>query len=381
MAHLLSTYGNYLGVIPTEKPILNEKFFPLPCEKYIVIHNDNKLPSKHYNYFEEVISLIKPVLHQLGYQICQVGGPTDPKVSGVDHYYLGLSWGQSFFIIKNASLAVCIDSILGHVSSAYDVPVVSLFSHIYPSQAKPTFSDKVICLEPDRGGRKPSYSPQESPKTINTIKVETIIQSIFDLLKIGAKINLKTLHVGEHYHEPVWEAIPDFFIDSPDLKKHVVHFRMDLRHDQRCLAAWISNNYKLNIIANQKLDLELLKKFKQNIARITLFMDDDKVFSPQYLKDLKALGVGIVILCARQNKISELREKYFDFTIDLDDESKPLDNIPKSAKFWTKKIVLSKRQKYPSIAHWRENSPLTSENKIVDCGEFWKDKESFYFYQ
>ena len=65
MASLLDVYSTALGVIPKERPILNEKFFPLKDEKFIIIHNDNKLPSKHFDYFPEVISLIKPVLHKL----------------------------------------------------------------------------------------------------------------------------------------------------------------------------------------------------------------------------------------------------------------------------------------------------------------------------
>lgn len=381
MAHLLHAYSNYLGIVPTERPILNEKFFPLPSSKYIVIHNDNKLPSKFYEYFEEVINLAKPILHRAGYQICQVGGPNDPKISNVDNYYLGLSWGQSFFIIKNASLGVCIDSVIGHACSAYNVPVVSLFSHIYPSQAKPAFGEKLICLEPERGDKKPSYSAQENPKTIRSIRVETVVQSIFDLLNIKVKLNMKTLYVGEHYHEPVFEVVPDFFTDSAVLKPHTIHFRMDLKNDEKCLAAWLSHNYKMNVISDKPLTLDLLRQFKNNVARITLIIKNHETFSSEYLKSLKAIGLPLVLIAETNKNISDLREKLFDFVIESDDSIKPLENIPKAAKFWTKKIVLSNGQKYPSIAHWRENFPLTNENKIVDCGEFWKDKESFYFYQ
>lgn len=378
--HLLSAYSNYLGVIPTDLPILNEQFFPLPKEKYILIHNDKKLQSKFFEYFEDVVNIIKPLLHNSGYLICQIGGKDDPPISNVDLRFLGQSWGQTSFIVKNSSLIVAIDSIVGHIASAYNIPTVSLFSHTYKEQAKPFWTDKLICLEPERGDKKPSYSPQEEPKTIRTIRVEKIVQSIFDLLGINLKIDMKTLHVGEHYHEPVIEVVPDFFVDAPNLKQTVVHFRMDLRHDEQCLAAWLPH-YKMNIISNKVLNLNLLGQFKGNIARITLFLKDEKTFSPQYLKDLKAIGLPLVLICDSPKDISNLREKFFDFTIEEDDKQKPLDNVPSNAKFWTKKLLFSRGQKYPSTAHWRENIPLTNENKIVDCGEFWKDKESFYFYE
>lgn len=379
--HLLHAYSNYLGIVPTEKPILNDKFFPLPSGKYIIIHNDFKLQSKGYEYFDEVVALTKPILHRAGYQICQVGGPNDPKIIGADHYYLGLSWCQSMFIIKNASLAVCIDSVVGHVASAYDVPVVSLFSHTYPEQARPVFSEKVVCLEPELKDKKPSYSAVENPKTIRTIKVEKIVQSIFDLLELKVTLNMKTLHVGQHYHENIFEIIPDFFVDDAELKKHTMHFRMDLRFDEKCLAVWLSRNYKINAISDKVLNLDLLRQFKNNVSRVTLIIKKHETFSPEYLKNLKAVGIPLVLIAESEKNISQLREKLFDFSIETDDPIKPLENIPKTAKFWTKKIVLSNGKKYPSIAHWRENIPLTNENKIVDCGEFWKDKESFYFYQ
>ncbi len=381
MAHLLNTYANYLGVIPTEKPILNDKFFPLPSSKYIVVHNDNKLPSKFYDHFEEVIALAKPILHRAGYQICQVGGANDPKIPNVDNYYLGLSWGQSMFIVKNCSLVVAIDSIIGHLGGAYEKPVVSLFSHIPKEQAHPLWTDKLICLEPELGDKKPSYSAAENPKTIRTIKVEKIVQSIFDLLEIKVTLNMKTLYVGENYHEKVWEIIPDFLTDNEELKKSTMHFRMDLKFDEKCLAAWFSRNYKINVISDRVLNLDLLRQFKNNVARVTLIIKRHETFSPEYLKNLKAIGIPLVLISESEKNISELREKLFDFTVESDDPIKPLKNIPKTAKFWTKKIVLGGGKQYPSIAHWRENISLTNENVIVDCGEFWKDKESFYFYQ
>ena len=192
---------------------------------------------------------------------------------------------------------------------------------------------------------------------------------------------MKTLHVGENYHEKVYEIVPDFFTDNEELKKSTMHFRMDLKFDEKCLAAWLSHNYKVNVISDKVLNLDLLRQFKNNIARITLIIKRPETFSPEYLKSLKAIGVSLVLIAETDKNISQLREKLFDFAVESDDEIKPLENIPKTAKFWTKKTVLSNGQKYPSIAHWRENIPLTSENTVVDCGEFWKDKESFYFYQ
>ncbi len=380
--HVLNAYGNYLGIVPTDRPILNEKFFPLPHDKYITIHNDAKLQSKFYDYFPEVISLLKPVLHKAGYKIFQVGGANDPVLESTDGTFLGISWGQSAFIIKGSSLHLSIDSAPAHIASAYNIPAVVLFAHTFPEQARPFWTDesKLKILTPDWGTAKPSYSAQESPKMIRTIKVEQVVQSVFDLLKLNVTLNMKTLHVGENFHEPVWEIIPDFFVDEPSLKNGTIHFRMDLRFDEECLATWLSSGYKINVICNRVLNLDLLRQFKPNVHRVTLTMKDAETFSPEYLKNLKALGVPLVLIGEDPSNLSFLREKFFDYIIEADDPIKKLDNLPNACNFWTKKLVLSVGKKYPSIAHWRQNQPLANTNTIIDDPEFWKDVESFYFY-
>ena len=380
--HLLDVYSRDLNVKRGDLPEINIHFFPINGN-YITIHcGDGKINSKTYEYWEEVINLIKfPLLHY-GIKIVQIGGEKDFKILNVDHDYRGITYEQSFFIQKNSILHIGIDSLPCHIASAFGKKIVALYGHIYPSQASPAWSNEndIILLEPEWGDKKPSYSAQESPKMIRTIKVEKIVQSIFDLLELKVTLNMKTLHVGQHYHENIFEIVPDFFVDDTELKKHTMHFRMDLRFDEKCLAAWLSRNYKINAISDKVLNLDLLRQFKNNIARVTLIIKKHETFSPEYLKNLKAIGVPLVLIAESEKNISELREKLFDFSIESDDPVKPLENIPKTAKFWTKKIVLSNGKKYPSIAHWRENVPLTNENKIVDCGEFWKDKESFYFY-
>lgn len=384
MASLQSTYSTALGVYPYDRPVLNEKFFPLPHDKYVVIHNDYKLQSKGYEYFDEVIALLKPVLHKAGYKIFQVGGQNDPVLNGTDGTFLGISWAQSFYILRRAKLFVGIDSVLAHCSFGYDIPSVVLFSHTYPEQVlckNWLAENKRKILIPEWGDNKPSYSAQESPKMIRTIKVEQVAQSVFNLLKLNVTLNMKTLYVGENFHEPVWEIIPDFFVDEPSLKNGVLHFRMDLRFDEQCLAAWLSSGYKINVISNRILNLDLLKQFKPNVHRVTLTIKDAETFSPEYLKNLKALGVPLVLIGEDPSNLSFLREKLFDYIIEADDQTKKLDNLPEFCNFWTKKLVLSLGKKFPSIAHWRQNKPLANTNTIIDDPEFWKDVESFYFYQ
>ena len=81
-------------------------------------------------------------------------------------------------------------------------------------------------------------------------------------------------------------------------------------------------------------------------------------------------------------KLSTMREKFFDYSVEILDlpERKVIDDIPKDAKFFTKKQLLSNGQIYPSVAHYRKNIPFSRANKILDNDDFWLDMEYFYFY-
>lgn len=382
--NLQSVYATALGVIPKEKPILNEKFFPLTAEKFILIHNDNKLASKWYELFPEVISLLKPVLHKLGYRIYQIGGKNDPIIDGTDGQFLGLSWGQSFYLMKRASLFMGIDSVCAHIAAAYEIPSVVLFSHTYESQVTTNWlpDDKKIILEPEWNNRKPSYQPNESPKMIRTIKVEAVVQAVFDLLCKGVQLNMKTIRVGEDYYNPVMEIVPDHFQENPALKNGYLHFRMDLQHNEQCLFHWLSNGYKAHIISRKPITLDSLKQFRPNIGRLILMADSLESFSAEYLKAAKNIGLDVLIFCEKKEILPQMREKFFDYVIEELDypEQKLVDSIPKHAKFFTKKQLISNGQIYPSVAHYKNNIPFSRANQIIDCPEFWLDIEYFYFY-
>lgn len=384
MASLLDSYSSYLGVIPKEKPILNLSFFPCP-EKFITIHGgDNKIPSKTYEYFPEVISLIKPILHKMGIRIVQIGGPQDIPIDGVDDRFLGLTYNQTFYIQSKSLLHCGIDSMPIHSASALGIPVVALYGHIFPEQSPVNWlpKSKTIILEPDWNGRKPSYSPHESPKMIRTIKIEQIVQATFDLLGLNVNIDMKTLRVGNDYHEPVMEIIPDFFAENPALKNGVLHFRMDLAHNEPCLFHWLKSGYRANIITSQPIDAEALKQFKGQIHRITLIADNPESYTIDYVKSVKSLGLDVLMMGINSENISWVREKFFDYSVESLDrpERSIVDKIPPHAKFFSKKQVHSNGKIFPSIAHYKQNIPFQKANRIIDSDDFWLDLEYYYFY-
>ena len=69
--HLSTLYARDLGVHPS-KPIIVEHFFPLPCSKYITFHNSEKVQSKSYSYWTEVLEIIKPYLNTLNIKVTKI---------------------------------------------------------------------------------------------------------------------------------------------------------------------------------------------------------------------------------------------------------------------------------------------------------------------
>jgi len=380
---LLATYSSYLGVLPLDKPSINVQYFPVPYEKYISLHvGDGKIQSKSFDYWSEVVELIKPALHHFGIRIVQVGGPQDQVVQGVDASYLTLSYAQSAYVQKGAILHAGVDSVCAHVAAAFDKKIVALYGHIYHEQASlSTASDNVIYLEPDRGDNHPPFGPVEYPKMVNTIKVETIARSIFSLLNLPVDLNFNTQFIGEHYNLPIVEVIPDFFGESAELNGANINLRLDLNFDENCAHAW-AHHYIVKLVTNKPINLQLLAADKKNIAQLTLLFDDKDSFTLEYVKEAKKLIPNLVLVGMKEKNLSDTREKFFDWTVErmpVPDRNK-VERLPSGCKFWTKKTVFSKAQRYASIAHWKMQKQFDNENFVVDSEEFSQDIEHFFIY-
>jgi hypothetical protein len=381
MSHLIEEYAKSLGV-KIGKPYLCEHFYPILDDKYITIHADKKIDSKNYEYFPQVLNLIKLLLNKHGYKVYQIGGPEDPRLDNVDGWFLNLNFKQSAYLIKKSKLHLGIDSLPVHIASMYDVPIVALYSHTYASNAYPFWSskEKVILLESDKGDNKPSFSYQENPKTIRTIKPEKIAESVFGLLKIEENIDFNTLRIGGHYHVPFIEVVPNFRATLEDQKDKTLYIRADLHNDDQNIAFWCAN-YKSRLITKNKIPIELIKQFAQNIEHI-YFKIKDKTISNDYFDLVKKCKVNFTICIEDEESLSDLRNHYFDFVVHFDNVKERILKIEKyKGYFLTNKILISNGTLYPSEAHLNANKKLDMVNEVMhDDDAFWKDAEHFYIY-
>lgn len=382
MSHLIQEYAKSLGT-KIGKPKILEHYYPICHKKYITIHCDNKIDSKYYEYFPEVINLIKPFLQKNEYKIFQIGGNSDPLLKNVDQSFLNLSYKQSFFILKNSSLHVGIDSLPIHVASLFDIPIVALYSHIYPSNAYPFWSskDKTILLEADRKNKKPSFSYKENPKTILTIKPEEIAKSILKLLNIKEEINFKTLKIGSLYNFKLVEVVPNFKGNLQDQRNNIIYIRADLHFDEENIAFWCAN-YKTRIVCDKIIPLNLLASFSQNIDHIFFKLNTEN-FSNDYFNKIKKLKIKFTLTTENKNQLANLRNDFFDFKVEYDDSKEKFEKIEKiNSFFYSSKILISNGNLYPSEYHLKTNKTLDNGAlKSYDDFAFWKDAEHYYFYE
>lgn len=386
MSHIVEEYAKSLGV-KIGQPIFKNHFFPVKSEKFITFHtNDKKSPARHYDYWFTVLNLIKPYLSKLNIDIIQIGGKDDPVLDACDFHYPECTFKQMAYIIENAELHLGIDSLPVHLASLYDKKIVSLYSNLYPECSKPVWNKKseTKLISVDYSKIKASFSDNESPKRVNEIKPEEVCASVLDLLEIKHDFNLyKTLNIGNFYSQEIIEAIPNFK-PSPDFSpKKIINLRCDLEIKEEFFLPWL--NYKVNLLINKKIDLNVITQFKSNIVGMTIFMDDDG-FDEEYFEGLDLLNINYMLICKDLSKIDKIRFKFFDRDIDdfIPKQKKDLDfcvEVCDNTFYQSNKVLLSNNKEYSSKAAWEKGFEKTSQpEKVIDSEYFWEEVEHLNIY-
>jgi len=318
MSHLVEVYAKDLGVKIGE-PHFKPHFFPLLEDNYITIHNDNKVQSKEYDYWEEVICLVKEQAPDI--KFIQIGSGEEPKIKNATKFLATTSIKQSAYIIKNGLMHVGTDSLPVHIASSFDKPIVAIYAHTYASTCSPVWGSKKnhTIIESHRNGKKPSYSLKEEPKQINLIKPEEIANAI--LKKLGKnKSSRKTIFIGDRYKEQFIHIIPDkkYGVSS---KQTVLRF--DLHHDEENTLHLFENN-NISIVTNKPLGDKILSQ--KNINCINYFCDR---FDSEFIERAKKKGVTLRLFCTDEKTINEERYKFFDKQISLINDSKKVEEAKK----------------------------------------------------
>ena len=413
MSDLATTYALQIGV-PLSEPFIQTTFYPLdtPMDKVILIHgfggaivqDQNSLrptfPAKVYDYFSEVVALIKPALDAAGYKIYQIGAAGEPGIKGCHHLMGQTTFHQCAYLVKNAALFLGNDSLWCHVRGSARAPLVG----VYGSTSIPHFPHwqdpaRTVLIESHRFGNKPSYQAQESPKTINLIKPEDVANAALKLLGLP-QVSRESILMGIAYNQPIVELVPDSVVAPQVQIPGQLIVRMDYVHNEKILA----QNLQLrpcNIIASREIDLSILGQLRQNVAAMRLEIDK---ISPSWIKEFKKLGIKTMFSCVERDpeKVSAMRLEYFDacffdqflpptvedFRRDAGKYlNKPLDESLKldTLSFKSNKLLLSDNKVFLSKAHWKagKSTPTTSHNigQVIDDPIFFEEAAHYYFFK
>lgn len=384
--HLIERYalacGAHIG-----RPFIYEKFFPMTVDKYITLHPNSKFPAKCYDYWQDVVNLIYPVLSKLGYTIVQIGTKDDKRLKYCYVTSGQTNIGQVANILAKTELHLGADSFASHIASGYGKKIVCLYSNNYIEAVKPYWSRKEDCilLEPDRGENKPNFSAEESPKTINEIRPEDIANSVFKLLKIDECVKEETVFVGQHYGQQMLEMVPNQIVDPKQFGLEILTVRMDFLFDEKMLIEQAKRS-GISIVTNKPISKFILDKFRGNIKDVVYEIDANH--NPDFAKTLQDCNLPFFLISRLpEEQLRDIKLAYLDYGIihirgRLDETLiKQLKDLNRPLSYKSSKFLLSDGKIYPSKAAWVADVPVTdTENEVslvIDNEDFWRELECY----
>ena len=386
--HLLDCYSLNCG-LKIKEPFILDKFFPLDVDKYITFDPHSNFASRDYDYWSDVINALYPVLEKHGIGILHIGD-SDKGYEKTYDLRKQASANQLSYILTNSLLHLTVDGFSNHLAANKDIKLVSLFSDSPPENNGPVFGKREShkFLLPELKNGRFSYSSEENPKTINSIKPETIINNVCNLLGLESDFNYRTLSIGKSYISSSLECIPDGNpIDVSSLNVDSMIMRMDLAHDEMALAKQCQVS-KCSVITEKPISINILNHLKPSLVQFVYLVGDSD--SKQYVEELFQAGIQCLLMTDKNGKdLEALKFKYLDFgkIHQRRQAKKPkeleglnLDNV----YYRSNKYLVNNSQVYYSKCSFEKGLPVdmlgsTKFQKVIDEDSFWKDSDNLYF--
>ena len=386
--HILESYSLNCGA-KIDKPFIYKSFFPLPFDKFIVFAPNSKLHGKDYSYYQDVLNCILPFIENSNIKIIQVGPKDSPSYDGVFNLCGQTSINQTAYLIEKSIMFLGTDGFESQVAGNENIPIVSINGLTYSTNTGPFFGDKNIqkVFESFKnvGNGKASFNINESPKSINTIKPEDIANAVFDKLNIKNKTPFETLFFGEKYTKNIiQECIANhksihFNPDSP------VEIRTDEDYNEECFLTQLSQYKKSTVVADKKINLDILSKFRQNIQMFVFKITKEN--NVDFLKKVKEIGIKIFLISdLSKEEVAQEKIKYYEFgNINKLNEynEEVINNLKKDIDklyYRSSKIISSNEKLYYSFASKQKGVSLNNKieyQKVIDSPIFWKNLEFF----
>lgn len=363
-------------------PYVDTFFLPVKNDNYIIIDGRAKFESGEYDYFNDVVELIREPLSKNGTEIFFLSTEKMMKIN-CDRCFINLNKKQEAYLIQKAKLIVASENYSLHLAAALNTKSVGLYSIYNSSNFRPVWNkESQIVLESHRDGNKPSYGQlSESPKTINFISPFLIAKSILDSLDIENDLGkYELLHIGENFKQKIVEIVPDFTSDNHFLAGKIVNLRLDYVKSlsANVLDYWISNR-KVNIITDKDVHVGFLQKWKANILSISVCVSDQ--ISENFLKQCRSTGFQVKLFCNDKKRLEEFRFKFLDWQIfkDFSDKTlKDIEGVTETSRYISSKIILSKGKKYSCKANFVSQKEFDNRAENVILSELFDEELEFF---
>lgn len=349
--HLIERYATSCGV-KIGKPYIYDTYFPLTAEKYISFQPFSKYPSKNYDYWDEVIAILHPFLQRENIQLVQIGAKDDKAVNNTINLCGQTKISQAAYIIKNGLMHLGADSFASHIASGYGKKIVALYSNNNINNVKPywTKPEDMILLEP-KLNKKPQYSVNEIPKSINNIKPEAIAEAILKLLNIKYENLPETKYIGPEYINKTFEIIPDKPLNISQIPIDPIVVRMDYFFNEQVLEFYLQHK-KCIIFTNRPINEQLLKKYKANIPQLVYIIEKDN--DPSFAKTLKnnTINAGFISYLPEQ-ELNLFKLNYMDYGL-IARRDYPTDkiNFNDNTYYKSSRIILSSEGQFNTKYQW-----------------------------
>ena len=372
--------------VKISQPYLDRYFLPIRNDNYIIIDTRCKNTNGEYDYFNDVLDLIKPYLKEVNIDIFQIATDKNAKLA-CDKCFITINKKQENYLISKARLLISNENYSLHIASVFNTKSIGLYSLFNPINTRPVWNtNSQIILESHRDGNLPSYGRlNESPKTINFISPYVIAKNILDSLGISNDLErFELVHLGKSFNQKIVEIVPDFISDANFMKDRSINLRLDYikNLNSSVFNYWVSNR-KVNIITDKDININMVAPYRNNILLMTIMLSEN--ISEKFLKHCKSIGLKLKIFCDDKNKLEEYRFKFLNWDVHQDFENEgalnKLTNLSKNSKFISSKILISKGKQFSCKANYFANKHLdNSEESVILSKEFEQEIEFFKIY-
>ena len=389
--HVLESYA-LQNDLKIDKASVYEKYFPLAVDKFITIDTSNLGTSAlAYDHWQLVIDLIHAKLEEQGIKIIQLG---NKDCVPLRQCYMTLgqcNFNQKAYVLRKSLVHVCPNNESSHIASVYNKKSVVLFSNnCYPSQFLPywTEKDNLEILKP-HSSRKPSFNPNENPKSINAIKPEDVAQKILNFAGIHTFVpEFETVKIGSSFHRPRIESTLTHLLDTKKFGVSSLIIRMDLNFNEDVLRKQLES-CECSIITTRPLSDEILNEHHKKIVELVYYIEDDN--DPSFIQKVKEKSITYLLRSRKEKEqTSDFKLDYLDYGLvnqmptrsqnDFE-ELKGLENLYyKSTHF-----IIHNNKFYPSTVAYSKNIQGSSSMQhdpqpVIDDPLFWEEEEHFHFF-